>query len=158
MDVLPDYRVEEGSPFSAVGLDMMGPFKVKIAHSCAVHKVWAIFFACMKTRSVHIKLVHKMDADSLLMAITCFLARCPGSSHFFSDNGTNLTKADKVLKKELKQWNDSSKDALLARGIEWKFIPARAPHRGGAWERVIGLCKKRWLSATSPTSRPSRRC
>ena len=30
--------VEKGLPFSAVGLDMMGPFKVKIAHSCAVHK------------------------------------------------------------------------------------------------------------------------
>jgi hypothetical protein len=142
MDVLPDYRVEKGSPFSAVGLDMMGPFKVKIAHSRAVHKIWAVVFACMKTRSVHIEVVHKMDADSLLMAITCFSARRPGSSHFYSDNGTNLTKADKKLKKELKSWNESAKDTLIAKGIEWNFIPARAPHRGGAWERVIGLCKK----------------
>ena len=124
MDVLPDYRVEKGSPFEAVGLDMMGPFKVKIAHSRAVHKVWAIVFACMKTRSVHIELVHKMDADSLMMAITCFSARRPGSSHFFSDNGTNLTKADKQLQKKLKLWNKSAKDTLLTKGIEWNFIPA----------------------------------
>ena len=97
---------------------MMGPFDVKFHGSRAIHKVWAIVFACMSTRSVHVELVHKSDADSLLQAISCFSARRPGSKHFVSDNGGNLTKADKVLKQELREYNKSTVQQLQKDGIK----------------------------------------
>ena len=49
---------------------------------------------------VHVEVVHNMSADALINAITRFSARRPGSHHFISDRGTNLTAADKILKKD----------------------------------------------------------
>ena len=108
----------------------------------ATHKVWAVIFACMKTRSVHAEIVHKMDAESLINAITRFSARRPGSTHFTSDQGTNLRAADSILKAELRACNEGADRQLQQKGITWEFIPPRAPHRGGCWERVVQLFKK----------------
>ena len=80
----------------------MGPFAVK-RNGRPTNKVWAIIFSCMKSHSVHIELVFKSDSISLMNAIVCFSARRPGSTHFTSDQGTNLTKADKELKRELRE-------------------------------------------------------
>ena len=141
MGVLPSIRVTSGHPFGAVGLDMAGPFGVKL-HGRATHKVWAAIFTCLKTRSVHAELVHNLSADALINAITRFSARRPGSTYFISDNGTNLSAADKILKKELETFNATSSDDLQRKGITWDFIPPYAPHRGGVWERVVGLFKR----------------
>ena len=65
MGILPKIRLTPSPPFQSVGLDMMGPFKVKFHGLRAIHKLWAIVFACMSIRSVHVELVHKSDADSL---------------------------------------------------------------------------------------------
>ena len=43
--------------------------------------------------------------------------------------------------------NRTSAPRLMEEGIEWNFNPANAPHRGGAWERIIGLLKKHLTSA-----------
>ena len=142
MGILPHMRVAPNPPFAEVGLDLMGPFLVKYPGSRAVHKIWAVVFACMSTRSVHVETVQRMDAQSLMNAITCFSSRRPGSTHFVSDNGSNLTKANKELKIHLREWNASSTQDLQRKGIQWTFIPPRAPHRGGCWERIIGLFKR----------------
>ena len=61
---------------------------------------------------VHLELVYKMDTDSLVNAIVRFSARHPGPTHFVSDQGTNFTAADKVLKREMQIWNENATDAL----------------------------------------------
>jgi len=141
MGVLPDFRVTSGHPFGAVGLDLAGPFGVRM-NGRATHKIWAVIFACMRTRSVHVEIVHKLDAESLINAIARFSARRPGSTHFVSDNGTNMVAANRILKAELAAANETAVPALQRQGIKWEFIPARAPHRGGAWERIVALFKK----------------
>ena len=44
------------------------------------------------------------------------------------------------------------KEKLAKQGVDWKFIPKRAPWYGGFWERLIGLTKttlKKVLGRTS---------
>ena len=108
----------------------------------ATHKVWVAIFTCFTTRSVHAEMVHKMDADSLINAVVRFAFRRPGVRKFVSDRGTNLTSADKILKRELESWNRSPTVELRRKGLQWDFIPTNTPHYGGVWERVVGLFKR----------------
>ena len=115
----------------------------------ADHKVWISIFTCMVTRAVHAELVYKLDADSMLNAISRFTARRPGVRRFTSDRGTNFIGAANILKKEMQGWNDSVNQHLRRKGLEWEFIPAGTAHVGGVWERVVALFKKSIKSATN---------
>ena len=53
-----------------------------------------------------------------------------------------MTAADRILRKELEEWNAPLTTAMQRKGIQWDFIPANSPHRGGVWERVVGLFKR----------------
>ena len=141
MAPLPAMRVRENPPFAETGLDLMGPFLCKM-NGRADHKIWIAIFTCMVTRAVHSELVYKLDAASMINAISRFASRRPGVRKFTSDQGTNLVGAAKILKKEMQAWNEGVNNHLQKKGIEWNFIPAGTPHYGGVWERVVGLFKK----------------
>ena len=146
MAPLPSFRVSTKGPFFNCGIDLMGPFLVKL-NGRASHKVWIAVFTCMESRAVHTETVFKIDADSAINAIIRFKARRPGIKNMFSDRGTNFVAANSILRKELEELNESTSARLLEEGIEWTFNPANAPHRGGAWERIIGLFKKHLTAA-----------
>ena len=141
MVVLPSFRVNPLPPYESTGLDLFGPVGVKI-NKRASWKVWVVVFTCMLTRSVHAEIVMKQDAASLILAISRFSACNPSVHHFVSDQGTNMTAADKILKKHLIDYNDAAAPELRKKGIQWNFIPAATPHYGGCWEHVVGLFKK----------------
>ena len=146
MAPLPSFRVSTTGPFHNCGLDLMGPFMVKL-NGRANHKVWVAVFTCMESRAVHTEAVFKIDADSAINAIVRFKARRPGVKYMFSDRGTNFVAANSILRKEVEVLNENSASRLMEEGIEWSFNPANAPHRGGAWERIIGLFKKHLSTA-----------
>ena len=127
MAPLPAMRVRENPPFAETGLDLMGPFLCKM-NGRADHKVWIAIFTCMVTRAVHSELVYKLDAASMINAISRFSSRRPGVRKFTWDQGTNLVGAAKVLKKEMQAWNEGVNAQLQQKGIEWTFIPAGTPH------------------------------
>ena len=141
MAPLPVARVNVGAPFSQVGLDMMGPFKVKITGR-AYHKVSVAIFSCLETRSVHAEIVRKMDASSLINALVRFTARRPGLQRIISDQGSNFKGADNLLRRETEDLSKKIQPELAARGWSWTWIPVATPHYGGIWERVVGLFKK----------------
>ena len=141
MATLPSFRVTPLPPYEWTGLDLFGPVGVKI-NKRASWKVWVVVFTCMSTRSVHAEIVMKQDASSLILAICRFVARNPNARHFVSDRGSNMTAADKILKQQLVDYNESATTQLKKKGIQWDFIPAATPHYGGVWERVVGLFKK----------------
>ena len=119
----------------------MGPFLVKL-NGRADHKVYVAVFTCFETRAVHAEVVFKLDADSAINAITRFNARRPGMNNLYSDRGTNFVSANSILTKDLEEINKASQPSLAKRNISWQFNPPHAPHRGGTWERVVGLFKK----------------
>ena len=66
-------------------------------------------------------------------------------NHLYSDRGTNFIAANSILTKELERINKEAAPSLAKRNIVWQFNPPHAPHRGGIWERVVGLFKKTLL-------------
>ena len=77
--------------------------------------------------------------DVFLNAFRRFASRKSLPQRMISDNAsTYLSAAD-----ELRALFNSQAlhDSLSKRGVEWQFIPKRAPWFGGFWERLIGLTK-----------------
>ena len=56
-----------------------------------------------------------------------------------SDNASMFLSAAEELRSLFH--SPSLHDSLSKRGVEWQFIPKRAPWFGGFWERLIGLTK-----------------
>ena len=119
----------------------MGPFST-LMNGRAPQKIWVAVFTCFLSRAVHVETVQKMDSSSFINAIVRFSSRRPGLKKLVSDNGTNFVGANAILKKEMEAYRNSSTQLLATRGIEWEFIPAHTPHRGGVWERIVGLFKR----------------
>jgi len=56
-----------------------------------------------------------------------------------SDNASTYVAASKELNDLLK--SPELTHELAEKGIQWKFIPKRAPWMGGFWERLVGIVK-----------------
>ena len=138
MAPLPEVRVSRpGSPFECTGVDVFGPFEVKIAGR-AMHKVWVALFTCMAVRAVHFEVLRDMSASTFINALIRFRARRPGVRRLFSDNGTNFSSADKEIRACVEAWNRES----AIQGLSWTFIPPLSPHYGGVWERCVKSAKR----------------
>ena len=131
MAPLPLERVSPSLPFTHVGLDFTGHLLLKQKGSKIPHKAYVCIFTCASTRMVHSELTNDM-----------------------SDNQSTLKRADKDLKwireisnaKLERVWEkiDTKKveSELANKGIKWKFITERSPHRGGWWERICRSLKE----------------
>jgi len=65
-----------------------------------------------------------------------FAARRSLPRMLISDNASKFQAAAKDL-----EGSDQMSESLCVLGVQWKFIPKRAPWYGGFWERLIGLTK-----------------
>jgi hypothetical protein len=76
------------------------------------------------------------------MAFWRFACRRGYPREVFSDNGTNLTAGEKVLREGIQNLNAERIGTRLAlKEIEWHFSPPAAPHFGGVWERIVQSAK-----------------
>ena len=121
---LPNFRVQASTPFQVAGVDYTGHFNVKYRDTTC--KVYICLFTCMSTRAIHLELVESGNTESFLYAFRRFVSKKSCPSLIMSDNA-KVFQAAAVY--------------LSALRVEWKFIPARAPHFGGVWERMIGITK-----------------
>ena len=127
-------------PFSSCGVDYFGSFYVTIRRSS--EKRWGFLLTCLATRAIHIELVPSMDTSSFELTIERFISRRGTPSIIWSDNGTNFVGAEKDLILCIENWNTEAPLSLVHKGIKWKYNPPRAPHQGGAWERMVRSCKR----------------
>ena len=129
MSTLPPERVSPNlPPFTFIGLDVFGPFKVSYRRSSS--KKYGCIFTCMSTRAIHLEVLDSLDADSFISCLRRFIARRGSPQKIFSDNGTNFVAGERELRK------------CAEFEIEWHFIPPSAPHMGGVWERLVGVVKR----------------
>lgn len=139
---LPAERVTpDEPPFTRVGVDYFGPFKVKSRRS--VVKRYGVIFTCLAIRAIHIEVAPSLDTDSFINALRRFIARRGQVQELRSDNGTNFIGAERELRTAIEKWNQSRiNNVLLQRGIKWTFNPPAGSHHGGPWERLIRSVRK----------------
>ena len=142
MSPLPSERITPGMPvFTYVGVDVYGPYLIKNYRSEV--KRYGSLFTCMTTRAVHIEVLNSLDTSSMINAVSRFKSRRGSPIKYFSDNATNLIAADKELRISFKVFSQEELTRYAAKGnADWEFIPPKAPHFGGAWERLIGVSKQ----------------
>ena len=134
---LPSYRTEAKTPFEFSGLDYAGPFHIK-SHDFG-GKVWICLFTCLVTRACHLVIVPDNSTKSFIEALQDLSTFYRMPRLLLSDNATQFHAADRLLRQF--KANKLVQDTLGAEEMQWHFIPARASHIGGVYERMIGLLK-----------------
>lgn len=135
---LPVSRVSAlGRAFVFVGIDFFGPLFAKRGR--ATVKKWGCIFTCLTVRACHLELADSLETDDFLLVFRSFIARRGTPQEVYSDNGTNFVGAQRELQRLLK--GPGLHHFLTDKIIKWHFIPPRAPHFGGVWERLIKSAK-----------------
>lgn len=135
------------APFTHTGVDYFGPIEVAVGRRR--EKRWVALFTCMTTRAVYLELAYSASGESCVAAIESLVARRGMPMNFYSDNGTCFVAAAKTYV------------GPFGRRPKWHFIPPKAPHMGGAWERLVGVVKAALAAmemARVPTEQTLRRC
>lgn len=147
MGTLPEMRVNQYLPFYNVGIDYGGPFLIKdrkITRNAKLIKAYICLFVCLSTKAIHLELVTDLTTESFLACLKRFISRRGKPSNIISDNATNFLGASselKNLKTFLEQNEEKINKQLAFEGIQWHFIPPRAPSFGGIWEAGIKSVK-----------------
>ena len=137
---LPKYRVDDGPPFSNIGLDFAGPLYVSQNKSKQQSKMYICLFTCLSTRAVHLELVESLDVDTFFKAFRRFSARRGLPRRILSDNAKTFQAASKEVKKIL--LSKVVRAQLAGKGVVWQFIAQRAAFWGGVWERMVRSVKR----------------
>ena len=136
---MPEYRVKQAAPFSNVGIDFAGPLYVKEKRG-ELKKVYICLFVCCVTGALHLELAQDLSAPTFLNCLRRFCAKRGTPRIINSDNAKTFKSSSKLLKKFL---NDQSvKDFLESKRLEWKFNIALSPWQGGRYERMVRSVKR----------------
>ena len=144
MGQLPPVRITPGIVLEHVGLDYAGPLYLKrgSVRKPTILKSYVCVFVSMSVKAVHLELVSDLSTDSFIACLRRFISRRGKPSSVWSDHGTNFVGANRILK-ELYAFllstktNETICNFCSTRGIDWHFIPERAPHFEGLWEAAV---------------------
>ncbi|XP_063972071.1 uncharacterized protein LOC135159938 [Diachasmimorpha longicaudata] len=144
MGNLPAARVTEARPFLNVGVDYCGPFylKEKKHRNRNKIKVWVSVFVCFVVKAVHLEVESDLTTEGFIAAFKRFTSRRGKPMNVYSDNGKNFVGAANEIKELYSFLQSETHNEIMHRrlandGIEWHFIPPRAPHVGGLWEACV---------------------
>ncbi|XP_014674789.1 PREDICTED: uncharacterized protein LOC106814920 [Priapulus caudatus] len=139
-DLPTDRILPDKPPFSRVGVDYIGNFKVKRERS--IENRYGVIFTCLTTQAIHIEVSHSLDTGSYINAMRKFIAHRGQVVKMRSDNGTNFVGAKKELKDAVNGWNkEQIHNTMLQLNVDWEFNPPASGHRG-VWERLIRSIRK----------------
>ncbi|XP_028412339.1 uncharacterized protein LOC114535156 [Dendronephthya gigantea] len=156
MAPLPAERVTYSPAFTHVGIDFTGHLILKSQKKSdkSLQKAYVCIFSCATTRMVHLELTNDMTTEEFLQALRRMYNRRGLCNTLWSDNQTTFKKAEKDIQwlfeassqKMNKVWKKLDPSQLQRetslKGIKWKFIIERSPHRGGWWERICRSLKE----------------
>ncbi|XP_044574062.1 uncharacterized protein LOC123258255 [Drosophila ananassae] len=145
---LPSVRITQALPFVNTGCDYAGPILLKDAkvRKPRISKGYICLFVCIVTSAIHLELATDLSTETFLAALRRFFSIRGKCNRMYSDNGTNFIGAKRSLD-EMQQLLSSSQhkdqivNTLADEGIQWTFIPPRAPHWGGKCESAVRCVK-----------------
>ena len=143
-------RVHTANTFEVTGVDFTGALYVRSSEGEI--KAYVCLFTCAVSRAVHLEIVVDLTVACFLQAFRRFVSRRSLPRLMLSDNASTYLAAAEELQSLLS--SDELAENLSRRGVDWQFIPKRAPWFGGFWERLIGLTKsslKKVLGRTHAT-------
>ena len=112
-------------PFTLTAVNFLGPYKVKaMTNAHSQMKVWPVVFGCLNTGAVHIELSKDYGTDALLLSITSFTSIRSYPAKFYTDKGTQLSKAGSYIdsKENSVNWTwDEVKDTLATKKTEVNY-------------------------------------
>jgi len=115
-------------PFEVTGIDFTGALYVRDAKG--ENKVYICLFTCAVSRAIHLEIVTDLTVECFLQAFRRFSSRRSLPRLVLSDNGSTFLSAADELKALFS--SPSLTNTLARNGVEWKFIPKRAPGSGGS--------------------------
>ena len=138
-------RMKPSPAFFHTATDLFGPLTIKDSVRRRVHgKCYGVIFVCLASRAIHLEIAENYSTDAFLSALKRFVSirGFPGTLH--SDNGTQLTSANKQLKDITKSFDMSKiKNFGSNEGMTWSFNKAGdAPWLNASCESIIKLVKK----------------
>lgn len=158
MGNLPSDRVSITRPFLSTGIDYCGPIWIHYkVRGKKPTKAYVAVFCCFATKAVHLELVTDLTTNAFLGALNRFSGRRGRCKTIYCDNATNFVGA----KNQLEELNDSifsvnGQEQIIRessnKGIDFKFIPPRAPHFGGLWEAAVKSAKYLLVRSISTAS------
>jgi hypothetical protein len=131
-------------PPTAIHLYVRRLFRAYRRHTRSWHcEAMGNTFTCLVTRAVYVDVAISLSANDFLLVLSRFVSVYRKPAHMFSDNGTNLTGAERILRMELKRLREDGVLAMerKALGIEWFFQSAQTPHFGSAHESLVRSVK-----------------
>ncbi|GBM63597.1 hypothetical protein AVEN_65876-1 [Araneus ventricosus] len=148
MGNLPAERVTPSAPFLNSGVDICGPFQIKLKNQRKgiYSKVYVAIFVCLATKAIHLETVTDLTTDAFIAALKRLCARRGRIATLMSDNASNFKGAASELnslKKLICKTNETLANYLSSEAIQWKFIPPRFPNFGRLWEAGIKSFKHR---------------
>ena len=136
---LPLDRLQPAPPFTFCGVDYFGPFYIKDGRREL--KPYGVLFTCLSSCAIHLETAKTLETDSFLNALRRFLARRGPVRQLRSDQGTNLTGAQRELRQALSEMDQNKvRSFLLERECDWFEFQMNVPassHMGGVRERQI---------------------
>ncbi|XP_041450363.1 uncharacterized protein LOC121404628 [Drosophila obscura] len=145
---LPSIRITQALPFVNTGCDYAGPILLKDGkgRKPRISKGYICLFVCLVTSAIHLELATDLTTETFLAALRRFISLRGWCSKIYSDNGTNFIGAKHSLDEmqtllQSQQHTNLITLTLADDGIQWVFIPPRAPHWGGKWESAVRSVK-----------------
>ena len=96
---LPPDRLQPFSPpFSVTGVDLFGPFSLKIARN-RTKKAWGALFTCATVRAIHLEIIEDLSTSSFMHDLRRFATHRGWPQTMISDNRKSFVGTERELKK-----------------------------------------------------------
>ena len=141
---LPPERLHfEEKPWTAVFLDLFGPYSVKTVAGRSRVKVWPLVIGCFSTGATHIELCVNYGSDAFLQAFTNFATVRGYPAQVYTDKGSQLARASQNVAENPVNWDWKHIQAATAQmKTTWRFCPSASQWWNGMAESRVKAFKQ----------------